>query len=723
MRLKGISWAEQNFEKVIAGVFAVAALGVMTYQFAGKSASVKVGSKEVPIDQAYDEVAAMAKTVKGRVEQPEPPNLPDPQFKTPLDDFLARYKGHVSPTSELAFDIGGRGDALKIDSTLPGGVTSEYAKLKIPAPGAPVAESYMSTISPAEPERSPEVLAILPTKVAPFDLPSVTVESTFDSKQFKSLLAADPDGAGPIKPIQRNWIEAQGNMQILAIELDREELRPDGTWGNATKVKQMPGRLSLAPQIAEGVKGAEQLHDLVQFAGEHAAELRRPDFYDLWIGEGWEPPADRRAAEEATNSGGVDGKAQALARIKPLEKKLAFQQERRAKMGPETGAGGPGGRDGRPPEPPPPPRQGGGGGGGGGGGKRSGGGSGERVPEPDQPKQYTDAERRKADRTIADLQSQLETLRKEAGVEAAEPMAAAPIPTEMRGEPGVLDSDSIRLWAHDVTVERGKTYRYRVTLVFPNPLFGKGAVMAAEQAEMARDTLVRSEPSDWSDKVSVDEQVYCFITSARPARGAGNGGAIVVRNSSATAEFYEFTMGYWRRGAADVEPGDRLQGEIKVPDLTKLAVVGDPNRPGEQPNVLPGGGKAPAGGGRQNQAVQPAVEPPVVVETLPTIPKKIGVNAVLLSVDSAPLTRDEARRDLALAYLGWDGGRIEPRFPDQERAQKAYARVSQSAEAAKAAGLPKAPDANAPGRDEMPDSTPSGKSPAGPGGGGGGGGG
>ena len=61
MRLKGINPVEQNIEKVFAGVFVVAILGVLAMQFIGKPNRVKVGKDEVGLDEAYVQVAAEAR--------------------------------------------------------------------------------------------------------------------------------------------------------------------------------------------------------------------------------------------------------------------------------------------------------------------------------------------------------------------------------------------------------------------------------------------------------------------------------------------------------------------------------------------------------------------------------------------------------------------------------------------------------------------------------------
>ncbi len=62
------------------------------------------------------------------------------------------------------------------------------------------------------------------------------------------------------------------------------------------------------------------------------------------------------------------------------------------------------------------------------------------------------------------------------------------------------------MWSHDVNVERGKTYRYRVSLVLNNPIFGQNAALDKSQVELAKNPLVRTAPSEWSEPLHVDPE-------------------------------------------------------------------------------------------------------------------------------------------------------------------------------------------------------------------------
>lgn len=726
MRLKGISWIEQHFEKVFAGVFGAAALGVLTLQFAGGSNTVKVGPKDgVPIEDAYDEVARAAARTKEEVQNlnVEVPKLPD--GANPIAMFEKSFRGPIAPQAQLAHALGSpaglSGSAM---SDIGGRAGAALAKLTIPAPvAASKPHAGMYTVHPMWHE-VPEVAAVLPA-AKPYDMSAVTVEMTFDPKPLKAALEADPDGAaGPLAPMRREWWE---NMQILGFAIEREELLPDGQWGKLVSVPAMPGR-DLPLARLDKIVDAETLNEARLESTERATEVRRPEFYDLWAGPEWMAPAEHAAAAEAGKVGG-DGRAAKLAQKKQLERQLDNLQRRRAEMGPLAGA----------PDAGAPPagnprgggRQPGGGGrrpGGAGGGQRGGG----RQPGGASGRTYTDDQRRSMDRNIENVEKQLAQINSDLGI--AKPDAAdgaAPAAAARALELSIFDQPEIQLWAHDVSVERGKTYRYRGTVVFNNPLFGKGAVMTSEQADWARPTLARSEPSAWTDPVETPAESYWFVT------GANEPGGPFGRTADARAEVFVFTLGYWRQGGVSLEPGDRIATDIAVPDAEKLAAMAPPADAPDQPRPGDRGVPPPPGGGGKRGAgpATPAQAPPTggqqraegeQAERVPPIMRPYVADAVLLGVGSVVLNSEAAGGGRATqAYLRLGNGAIRVVRPDLERTSPVYRDVRASAENARAEELRlRDPERDAPanpnpGRDIPPPPPP----PGGGGDGGGGGGG
>lgn len=699
MRLKGISWIEQHFEKVFAAVFGVAAIGVLTYQFAGKPNTVKVANKDVPIEEAYTEVVSAAQRTRGQVEA-IPTDLPTLNEQTnPVAQFEKAYRGPTAPAPQLAAAFGEAGGLpAGADGSLDQRLAAPLPELKIPALPKPLAYPYMTTVHPAEVQADPAVAAVMPQQ-PPFDKAHVTVEARFSGPALRAMLETDPDGPGPIRAIPKSWWEG---MQILEFALERQELKPDGTWSEPVAVAPMPGRFSLAPDIAKGVPNADTLNSLRVMASERATEIWRPEYYHPWMGDAWAPPSVQ-IEQEKQFAAGDPSRARKMNELAAVERELANLRDRRAAMGPMQS----GGRE-QPGEA------------GGGGGKAPGRG---RQPQQQPDRQYTDAQRRQLDERIARTEARLARLQSDLGIQTTEAEPAAGQPAE-RGvrQPGqalsIFDLDDLQLWAHDVTVERGKRYRYRASLVMPNPLFGKGAVMVPEQAEWSRSTLVRSAPSEWTDPVDVPDNAYWFIVGASQA-----GGQLSNRAADARAELYVFTMGYWRRGTTTVEPGDQIAAEVNVPDAAKLVAM----LPASTEAPVAPTETEPAGGGskrapsvvRRGQPEQPAQgEAPA---DIPMVEQVVSVDAVLLGVGGVPLAAGE--RPVVQTYLKVNGSTVETRIPDQERSRREYAVVSRSAEAAReAAALRDAPPEQQRSRPEqerpMPEPPPSSGGGGGSGGGG-----
>ena len=105
-----------------------------------------------------------------------------------------------------------------------------------------------------------------------------------------------------------------------------------------------------------------------------------------------------------------------------------------------------------------------------------------------------------------------------------------------KAEPPVLDNAAIKLWAHDVFVERGKTYRYQVVAIITNPYFGHSPAMVPAQADkLAKAGIMRSPASEWTDPITVDPETLLFFTAATqddPAAG---------RSATARAEAVSYT--------------------------------------------------------------------------------------------------------------------------------------------------------------------------------------
>ena len=115
-------------------------------------------------------------------------------------------------------------------------------------------------------------------------------------------------------------------------------------------------------------------------------------------------------------------------------------------------------------------------------------------------------------------------------------------------------NNAVRIWAHDITVEPGRRYRYKLVASVANPLFFEDN-LSPEQRQANRDRLLLRpderalEEMPWSEPVEVDPVLQFFLVD-------GN-----VNAGLAQFEVWRPYNGRWVVGEFSLQPGDRIGGE------------------------------------------------------------------------------------------------------------------------------------------------------------------
>jgi hypothetical protein len=463
----------------------------------------------------------------------------------------------------------GRRSVLGASGADVGAGSGSYAAVAVPTPSNPIAFAFRSTIDPIETLRWPELKKIVPAE-QPLDKAAVSIEAVFDGSALKTALSTDPEG--PASAVPKNWW--LDRTAVIGVELERQRLNADGTWGEAEKVASMPGRPALLDQWTTEVQSLTQAEALVSRAQEFAEGVQRPAYYATIAGPQWIEPG--KAVERAAALEGVDPRnVQAMRdRRTALEAEIVDLQQKIQSAPPEpergtgTGSGG-GGRTGAGGDRDegggaPGGSRGGGatgggaaGGGGKGGGMMGGGGGGAAAPgagaagERRQPQ----LSRRALERRLADAERALvrvtdelakldPTITSTGASDSSSTAAAGPTRTDL------LDNAKVPLIAHDVFVR---------------------------------------------------DSEYFFVVNASPGETLG----AVAAGPRALVEMYSFYYGSYHRATATLEPGDVLSAEFKLPkmpvfDLTKLAAdvaSGAPGQGGAGGTMTGGDGSRDGGGG------------------------------------------------------------------------------------------------------------------------------
>ncbi|MFM9994832.1 MAG: hypothetical protein ACKVU4_03420 [Phycisphaerales bacterium] len=715
MKMKGVSTLEQQVEKIVLVAVSAGFLIVIAVQFLVDS-RIKVGPQDVPPGRAYDVVAQKAREAAVEMDPSRawtPPTIASSDLS---EKFRVDRQAPVAPGAvRLAIGVPAqfKGGADIIGSRRG---DAPIAEPQVPPTTRPVAHSFWGTIDPATAVSRPGLLKLLPA-AQPFDKVAVSVEAVFDGTALFKSLQRDPDGdAGLTRAIPLAWF--RDTTQVFAVAMEREERTGDGEWTNLTDVPAAPGLVDLRADTAKTVHTAL---DLSHFSGEArrlAEDVQRPAYYRLVAGDPWLPPSEARAL-----AAGQSVPPEVSAQFRRLDQKRDDLKRAQIKLdNARKNAGG------RPPQGP---------------------GAGDIIGNapPRNPGAGPSPQERAlaaAEKSVKGLTDEVAAMEKSIVATGYDPVTKTKLPppergTEARRLPALLEDPGVRVWAHDVTAEPGKTYRYRVRIVINNPVFGRAASLVAEQQGLASRALVAGEPSEWSEPVGVLDDEYYFITSASE-------GDAIEGSPRASAELYRMFYGFYRRGTTGVEPGDPLAAGLSLPDSSKLLIwdlskfkVDDPENAGvpvplqADPRVPPGGGGEtiimPGPGG---VPPPPAPANPDQPAALPegakpwTTPIRIALNVILVDAGAGPLAGDlgpggRPTPPKPRAYLRDGGGALIVRVPDEERTSPLYVTVSGSAKKGETQGEPPKPiEDDGPRGPSGPD-TP--KPPGGPGGGGGGGGG
>jgi hypothetical protein len=359
---------------------------------------------------------------------------------------------------------------------------------------------------------------------------------------------------------------------FLTVELVRQEMQPDGKWGPETVVPKL--NTSTQPPFPAADANRQLVQGYLNWAVSAAPEILQPAFYQWLKGDVWTLPKefvgtgivgadgvplnlgpnDIRPNFNADQYANMDQKqlTQALAQIQPpltqAERRAIYaaREKNRQKNRPAPQPRGPTG-----------PR-----------------GPGGRGPGPEGDYAPQDNLRPPYGRPPYPGGAVAEDMGEMGGPGFVQPQQANyqqmfPIPTGefdprlyIQTPPGgaanpaaAANAGNIVCWAHDVTVQPGKTYRYMMRYKIKNPIYQ--TVNLGKTKELAAQFAIVSPDSDWTGEVKVPEVVRFFFAGAGIGRG------------SAQVEVYRYQDGQIHMEKfSGITPGDIIGGERGSVDFT-----------------------------------------------------------------------------------------------------------------------------------------------------------
>ena len=556
MKPKDNGFLQQHIEKIVMGVALLFVLVVLWLYVLGSPYSITLGSADaVPPDEVMTKVKQKADQLDRRLKASESP-LPDTPVPDYTQEFLNRYRR--PPLSIDAYQVAFNGPGLGGFERL-----EEETRLvempPLPAPQDIKARGGFDVLAEfADPRQAEPFLKLIGNEV-PRDFRYASASAVFPLDQFHAAMKAVPAERRVPEAWWRGW------LLVTAVELWRQELDPaTGKWTEARRVPLLPN------QIAYGIEGHEapqvdalQLRDMLLAQQDYIQRTPFPPTLNAWT----PPDADlgSLSPEDQRKLLKLDSDIAALRRqIQAMERRQGGPErpERPVRPGAVIRGprelGDPVGDMIAPPMPGPGP----------------GGEGGSPLDQLRQQLIQKVTERN----ALLGVQANTPDGGMPPGGEAwdewgnpvAQPMAprgSAPMPPGMHpgmdpafggqfggmGPQGqaIETTAQVKVWAHDLTVQPGRTYRYALVVHLLNPLYQKPSLEASQKEENFDKLALASPASPWSGPVVIEPATRFFLIAASP--------------NSAKLEVWRIFNGRYETRAIDVRPGEVMAGEVDVP--------------------------------------------------------------------------------------------------------------------------------------------------------------
>ena len=534
---------ERHTEHIVLGLVAIVFGGLVAMQFIGSPNAYQGRGDAVAPGALNGKLEEAASRLDSQLQRTDVPEIVDAAAVEDLQGAFehglsARVVDGLAPTLAYAprGTIGGGGSAI-----------AQAQAMVMPSVPTPTDIAVYQTFDTFEDElvsANPVLMERFPNG-GPYDVTWLTVAAKFDAA---SLLQQWRTGADGVSRIPERWYD--GRIDVLDVRVERRKQLADGTWGPVELIDLLPGGPTFRSRIGdvEDVSARDRLLDDLR-SEPNQQQVVQPDFLPTRSGL-WRMPE----AALAQNTGEVDPLdvlRRLLGRKTQLEKELQDAGGGFGGGGPNGGGGGPSGGGGG---------NGGGLGPGGPGGGGGGGGDGGGGLEDD------------GDDRIAQLERKLERLEREidrARQRARQVMRVtdsqlddllADVMDEAAAVAFLVDGE-LWIWGHDLDVEAGDVYDYRISVDVANPLYAKKLSLPEPQRGLADPVTLRSDSSDWSSPFLVERPTQLFSVRAMP-------GGATAENPFGAASFdvYRFHDGRWWTSRVSVTPGSWIGGLTKVGD-------------------------------------------------------------------------------------------------------------------------------------------------------------
>ncbi|MHC4994535.1 MAG: hypothetical protein ACYTGQ_05715 [Planctomycetota bacterium] len=561
MKIKNVSFIERHIEKIFISI-AIAVLIAVVWFFGLNTPNVAViGGREMSPGQIDPTIETSANALNQRIASNDiPAELDELEVIDYTSLFFDRVEKKLTPAEESA-------PLAMVPSLGISNVDPREIRKYVPNVPTPVIAFYepdLATISdydatqtkglgtPAD-DGQPAFFS-----GSPFDVSWISLVGHFDLIEMrKELLTPDSDPNLPkeerYQQIDSGWWETQ--FAITGYRVQRQTARPDGSFAaesdpdyEVVDVPFLPGQpvINLPDEVAL-LDGTDYL-TIIQ---DNQEQLIRYPFYNL-KGRPWEPPTEKTQGLDPSFIQQVSALYQDIVDTGKRAGIYILQRDRTLT---------------------PPPAQ------------------VERVNnvitdltnkqreywkltgttvQIDSPHEEVNRdfdllfigerdleERALHEAELAAMEERLATLSTNPNATFIDPGTATK-PIEIIGKITIPENGMADIWAHDIYIESGKAYRYRMRVYVTNPLWAKNRSMPEEQAEeYAGRFYLTSDWGPWSEGVSVQPTQYVFLDRAQNSPAPIPG--------AVTVDVWKYWDGNWRNNEFNINPGDPI-GAVAATD-------------------------------------------------------------------------------------------------------------------------------------------------------------
>lgn len=573
MAKQNVSFIERHLEKFVVGLCGAVFLGVVYMYLIADPHVVEVGGTAMGPAEFYGQFRQKGETALSRMrsgrpdEDQKPINIDEilnPRNSEELPDRFPVVFGYPSPTvPEIGKGSAGVVELAQVIAPNKPQVTSGRSAGQLPPTRLIRLESGQTGSSDPVPQR---------------DYYWVTVSTTIDRKKQREIFEAAGYG------------ESRLLLTVLGFEAERQELLPDGNWGEPERVTtyapvliEVPdtlrmenedGQVSFSTEVMSQV---ETFRKTIDTYDKQDPFLRPPfqEFVEAW----WEWTVPRTFE-------GLDGNMEE-------DYGVAYAPEDAGRARPVAAP---------PPRPTPTPqprvpRDTGRGGRGAPGGRGDGGGGfagGPAAPAAPAGRQDSNTE------VIAQIRSAEELARKGEYIQAGEVLtgiiqsATVSDPLKQMAQKKLdeyserieqaiaaaaarqqrlaeiarlgLGPDIDPVWVNDITATPGKTYRYRLRILALNQFAAAPSYL--KNPEDAARLVLRGQWSEWSEPVQVKPDRQLFAT-----------GLDTANPRNAKLILAQWAGGEWKVEQVTAGPGDPIRGTRQKISYDGTVVEVDPKRP------------------------------------------------------------------------------------------------------------------------------------------------